>query len=149
MSTVNALFRSPTTRLDPDLLHFKMKWSAHLKVEIHFKDIYEHPFKVLQKPILKKKKKQNKTKQNKTKCCKIQKAFHFTHFDQKNTHISGCKIVHKCTSAIVTIYICTVTIALAFNILVFFLSLIVSGCSHSPFFSFDQIIKLAKPLNLL
>ena len=31
------------------------------------------------------------------KSSKIQKSLHFTHFDQKNTHISGCKIVHKST----------------------------------------------------
>ena len=38
------------------------------------------------------------------KSCKIQKVVHLAHFDQKNTHISGCKIVHKCTSAIVTMH---------------------------------------------
>ena len=32
------------------------------------------------------------------KSCKTEKTLYFTHFDQKNTHISGCKIVHKCTS---------------------------------------------------
>ena len=40
------------------------------------------------------------------KSCKIQKTLHF----------SGCKIVHKCTTATVTVHICTVTVALAFNI---------------------------------
>ena len=77
------------------------------------------------------------------KSCKIQKTLHFTHFDQKNTHISGCKIVHKYTIATVTVHICTtvatvtvhicntvatvtmhicttVTVALAFNIIVIF-----------------------------
>ena len=54
------------------------------------------------------------------KSCKIQKVVHFTHFKQKNSYISGCKIVHKCTSATVTVHICTVTVACAFNILVFF-----------------------------
>ena len=40
--------------------------------------------------------------------CKILNAraivtvLHFTCFDKKNTHISGCKIVHKCTSTTVT-----------------------------------------------
>ena len=41
-------------------------------------------------------------------------------FSIKNTHISGCKIMHKCTNAIVTVHICTVIVARAFNILVFF-----------------------------
>ena len=54
------------------------------------------------------------------KSCKMQKILHFTHFDPKNTHISGCKIVHKCTIATVTVHICTVNVALAFNILVIF-----------------------------
>ena len=57
----------------------------------------------------------------------------------QNTHISGCKIVYKCTSATVTVHICTVTITLLFNILLFFplstsLSLFLSGLtltSHS------------------
>ena len=54
------------------------------------------------------------------KSCKIQKVVHFTHFEQKKTYISGCKIVHKCTSAAINMHICTVTIACAFNILVVF-----------------------------
>ena len=41
---------------------------------------------------------------------------------QKNIHISGCKIVHLCTIATVTVHICTVIVALAFIILHFFLS---------------------------
>ena len=52
------------------------------------------------------------------KSCNIEKVTDFTHFEQKNTHISECKIVHKCTRAIVNVQICTVTIALAFNILI-------------------------------
>ena len=63
------------------------------------------------------------------KSWKIQKVLHFTHFDQKNTYIIECKIVHKCTSATVTIHICTVTVSLAF-ILLFFLS-----PPHTLFFS--------------
>ena len=47
------------------------------------------------------------------KSCKMQKTLHFTHFD---ININGCKIVHKCTSVTVNVHICTVTIALAFNI---------------------------------
>ena len=54
------------------------------------------------------------------KSCKMQKTLHFTHFNQKNTHISGCKIVHKCIIATVTAHICMVTVAFAFNILVIF-----------------------------
>ena len=63
----------------------------------------------------------------------------------QNTHIGGCKIVYKCTSAIVTVHICTVTITLPFNILLFFplstsLSLFLSGltltsCSLPPLIS--------------
>ena len=52
------------------------------------------------------------------KSSKIQKSLHFTYFDQKNTYISGCKIVHKCTIATVIVHICTVTVALAFIILI-------------------------------
>ena len=52
------------------------------------------------------------------KSYKIQKIAYFTYFDQKNTHISGCKIVHKCTIATITVHICTVTIVCAFNILI-------------------------------
>ena len=48
------------------------------------------------------------------KSCIIEKTFHFTHFNQKNTHISGYKIVYLCTSATVTVHICTVTVALTF-----------------------------------
>ena len=45
-----------------------------------------------------------------------------------------CKNVHKCTIVTVTVYICTITIALAFIILlIFFLSLV---SSRSSFFSF-------------
>ena len=57
------------------------------------------------------------------KLCKIKKVTDFTHFEQKNNHISRCKVVHKCTIAIVTVHIaivivhiCTVTIACEFNI---------------------------------
>ena len=55
----------------------------------------------------------------------MEKRTNFTQFEQKYTHISGCKIVHLCTIATVTWHICTVTVAYAFNILlVFFLSLL-------------------------
>ena len=61
--------------------------------------------------------------------------------------------MHKCTSTTITMHICTVTIALAFNILVFFFLShclwLLSLSPHSLFFSFDQIIIPAKPLNLL
>ena len=67
------------------------------------------------------------------KSCNIEKVTDFTHFEQKNTHISKCKIVHKCTRAIVTVQICTVTIALAFNILIISNSLL--------FFSLFSICK--------
>ena len=48
----------------------------------------------------------------------IQKLFHFTHFNQKYTHISGCKVVHNYTNATVTVHICTVTVARVFTILI-------------------------------
>ena len=67
------------------------------------------------------------------KFCIIEKTLHFTHFDLKNTHICGCKIMHLCTSAIVTVHICTVTVACIFNILHFFLS----PSPHSLIFSFS------------
>ena len=65
----------------------------------------------------------------------MEKWTNFTQFEQKNTHISGCKIVHLCTVvtvtvhictvATVTVHICTITVAYAFNILlVFSLSLV-------------------------
>ena len=38
------------------------------------------------------------------KLCKMQKIFHFTHFDPKNTNISEYKNVYKCSIAIVTVY---------------------------------------------
>ena len=38
----------------------------------------------------------------------------------KKIHISGCKIVYKCTSVTVTMHKYTVTVALAFDILLFF-----------------------------
>ena len=51
------------------------------------------------------------------KLCKIQKVVNFTHFNEKNTHINVCKIVHIYKSAIVTVHICIVTIALHTNVL--------------------------------
>ena len=56
------------------------------------------------------------------KSCKIQKVTYFTHFDQKNAHISGCKILHKYTSVTVTVHICIVTATLLYIILVVFLT---------------------------
>ena len=55
----------------------------------------------------------------------MEKGANFTQFEQKNTHISGCKIMHLCTIATIIVHICTVTVAYAFNILlVFSLSLV-------------------------
>ena len=39
------------------------------------------------------------------KSCKIEKVAYFIHFEQKNTHINGCKIVHLCTIATITMHI--------------------------------------------
>ena len=55
---------------------------------------------------------------------KCKKKPHFTHFEpkkKKNTHINGCKSVHKCTTATVSVHIYTITVALAFSILLFFI----------------------------
>ena len=57
----------------------------------------------------------------------MEKWANFTQFKQKNTHISGCKIVHLCTIATVTVHICTVTVTYAFNILLFFSLSLVSA----------------------
>ena len=46
------------------------------------------------------------------KLYKMKKVTDFTYFEQKNTHISGCKIVYKCTIATVIVHICTVTVAI-------------------------------------
>ena len=54
------------------------------------------------------------------KFCKIKKLYLLHILAKKNTHISGCKILHLCTSATVTVHICTVTVACVFNILHFF-----------------------------
>ena len=62
-------------------------------------------------------------------CAKWKKYWFYT-FWSKNTHINGCKIVHKCTIVKITVHICTVTVACVFNILLFFLS-----PPHSLFFS--------------
>ena len=56
------------------------------------------------------------------KSCKIYKVVYFTHFKQKKTHISGCKIMHKYTSVTIIMHIFTVTVTRAFNILIFFSS---------------------------
>ena len=47
----------------------------------------------------------------------MKKLTDFTHSEQKNIHINGCKIVHKCTIATVPVHICTAIVACAFNIL--------------------------------
>ena len=82
----------------------------------------------------------------------MEKVTNFRHFEQKNTHISGCKIVHKFIIAIVTVHICTVIVACAFIIL------IISSLSFSPCLwvlvtltslslsSFDQIIPVLPPI---
>ena len=52
--------------------------------------------------------------------------------------------MHKCTSATVTIHICTVTVACAFNILVFFSSVRSVRERGS-----EEIIKNCKRVNIL
>ena len=53
------------------------------------------------------------------KSCIIQIVHHFAHFNPKNAHISQCKNMQICTIATVTVHICTATVAVPFNILVF------------------------------
>ena len=57
----------------------------------------------------------------------MKKVANSAQFEQKNTHISGCKIVHLCTVATVTMHICTVTVTYAFNILLIFSLSLVSA----------------------
>ena len=75
------------------------------------------------------------------KFCMIEKTPHFTHFDLKNTYISGCKIVHLCTSATVTVHICMATVPCVFNILHFFLS----PSPHSLSFSLLPLSRFISP----
>ena len=63
----------------------------------------------------------------------MEKVANFAQFEQKNTHINGCKIVHLCTIATVTVHICMVTVACPFNILLVFSSLLAMlSLSPSP-----------------
>ena len=85
--------------------------------------------------------------------CEMEKKVrNFTHFEQKNTHISGCKIVHLCTIATVIVHIivhkCTITVALAFIILLVFslsFSLFLWLLSLSPHFHCRQSSENATP----
>ena len=49
----------------------------------------------------------------------MEKVVDFTQFEEKKTHISLCIVVHKCTIATVPVHICTGTVELPFNILMF------------------------------
>ena len=71
----------------------------------------------------------------------MKKLTDFTHFEQKNTYISGCKIMHKCIIATVIVHICTATVACAFNILIISDSLL--------FFSLFFICKTNPPSHVL
>ena len=51
----------------------------------------------------------------------MEKVADFTQFEEKKTHISLCIIVHLCTIATVPVHICTGTVKLPFNILMFYL----------------------------
>ena len=57
------------------------------------------------------------------KVCKIQKVLNFTHFNQKNTHISSCKNVQIYKTATVTMHICTVTVHVQMVFFILFFSL--------------------------
>ena len=50
------------------------------------------------------------------KSCKIEKVAHFTHLEQKNTHISGCKIVHLCTIATVTVHLLVFSLSFSLSL---------------------------------
>ena len=54
--------------------------------------------------------------------------------------------MHKCTSTIISMYICTVTITCAFNILVFFDSI---GSVREREVVSEEIIKNCKIMNML
>ena len=68
--------------------------------------------------------------------CKMEKVTTFTQFEQKITHISGCKLVYKYKIATVTVHICAVTITCVFNILIIFSFSLSLLSPHSLFFSF-------------
>ena len=51
----------------------------------------------------------------------MKKVVDFTQFEEKITHINLCIIVHLCTITTVPVHICTDTVALLFNILMFYL----------------------------
>ena len=92
------------------------------------------------------------------KSCKMQKKPSFDIFWPKNTYISGCKIVHKCTNATIIMHIWTIIVALAFNILVIFslsLSLVAFTLTSLSVFliwsthqttTIDQLIRPAQSL---
>ena len=75
------------------------------------------------------------------------------------THINLCIIVHLCTIATVTMHICTVTIALPFNILMFLFIILMlysygikAPLSHfflSPFTGQHQCLSLSLPVSFL
>ena len=52
----------------------------------------------------------------------MQKGVNFIYFNQKNTHISGCKIVYIYKNATVTMHICMVPVTLQIIFYYFFLS---------------------------
>ena len=59
----------------------------------------------------------------------------FYTFSSKMLHINASKSVHICTFATITVHMCTITVALAFNILIIFclsLSLLLSLSPYSP-----------------
>ena len=63
----------------------------------------------------------------------MEKVVDFTQFEEKKTHINLCIIVHLCTIATVPVHICTGTVALPFNILMFpfiILMFYLYGISH-------------------
>ena len=76
------------------------------------------------------------------KSCKIQKVTYFTHFDQKNTRISGYKIMHKYTSATVTVHICIVTVTFLYIILVVFLAPHILSSTYSLSLSLSSTPKI-------
>ena len=66
----------------------------------------------------------------------MKKCAHVTHFEQKNTHISGCKIVHLCTIATVTMHL--LVFSLSFSLSLQLLSL-------SPHSHYSQSSENATP----
>ena len=76
----------------------------------------------------------------------MEKVVYFAQFEEKKTHISLCIIVHLCTIATVPVHICTGTVELPFNILMFpfiILMFYLYGIKSKYFTPFLSLLSLA------